>query len=61
MKHFLEYMYHILLKISSPLFDPQVLAHMYVYLDYKPPSHQVDCTHTRAHKRVRTYVTLPFK
>ena len=30
--------------------------HRYVCLDYKPPSHQVDCTHARAH----TYVTPPF-
>ena len=34
--------------------------HRYVCLDYKPPSHQVDCTRTRARERVRTYVTPSF-
>ena len=31
----------------------------YVCLDYKPPSHQVDCTHTHTHARACMYVRNP--
>ena len=34
--------------------------HRYVCLNYKPPSHQVDCTRTHAREHVRMYVTPPF-
>ena len=52
--------YHILLKISPLPSLTLKFLHRYVCLDYKPPSHQVDCTRTRARKRVRTYITPPF-
>ena len=52
--------YRILLKISPLPSLTLKFLHRYVCLDYKPPSHQVDCTRTRARERVRTYVTPPF-
>ena len=47
--------------VNSPL--PSLILkflHRYVCLDYKPPSHQVDCTRTCMRERVCTYVTSPF-
>ena len=54
------YVYRILPKISPLSSLTPKFLHRYVCLDYNPPSHQVDCTRTRARERVRTYVTPPF-
>ena len=50
--------YRILPEISPLPSLTFTFLHRYVCLDYKPPSHQVDCTYTRT--RARTYVTPPF-
>ena len=50
--------YYRILPTISPL--PSLTVKFYVCLDYKPPSHHVDCTCTYTHTRARTYVTPPF-